>query len=152
MSRRVEKNYAPFFIRIIRALHLDAVRADVLSDAAGFSARDVRGANGIEERSLAVVDVAHDGDDGRAWHLYIIGIGGDQFFELFFRNHVLEWNKGHVIAEPLAEIDCDIIVECLIDRGENAALQQQAHHFLRFNAELFGELFDRRALNQTYRF
>ncbi len=42
------------------------VGADVLRDAAGLAARDVGVADGVEQRRLAVVDVAHDGDDGRA--------------------------------------------------------------------------------------
>src|SRR6185503_12047002 len=44
----------------------DLVGADVLRDAAGFAGCDVGGADGVEQRGLAVVDVAHDGDDGRA--------------------------------------------------------------------------------------
>ena len=48
-----------------RRLHL--VRADVLRDAAGFAAGDVRLADLVEEGRLAVVDVTHDRDDrGRA--------------------------------------------------------------------------------------
>ena len=45
---------------------VDLVGADVLGDAAGFAACDVGGADGVEQRGLAVVDVAHDGDDRRA--------------------------------------------------------------------------------------
>ena len=44
----VEKNNPPFFIRIIRARHFDAVGANVLSNAARFSARYVRRANRVE--------------------------------------------------------------------------------------------------------
>ena len=45
---------------------LDGVRADVLRDAARFAGRDARLANRIHERGLAVIDVAHEGDDRRA--------------------------------------------------------------------------------------
>ena len=89
-----------------------------------------------------MIDVAHYRDDGRAWHLNVIGIGRDQFFELFFGDHVFEGDKRHVIAKPLAEIGRDAIVERLIDRGEDAALQEQAHNFFWLNAKLFCELFD----------
>ena len=41
------------------------IGADVLGDAAGFAARHVGGAQGVEQRGLAVVDVAHDGHDRR---------------------------------------------------------------------------------------
>ena len=43
-------------------LHL--VGADVLRDAAGFAGGNIGFANGVEQRSLAVIDVAHDGDHG----------------------------------------------------------------------------------------
>ncbi len=37
----------------------------MLGDAAGFAAHHVGGADRVEQRGLAVVDVAHDGDDRR---------------------------------------------------------------------------------------
>ena len=42
------------------------IGADMLGDAAGFSGRHFGLADGIEQRGLAVVDMAHDGDDRRA--------------------------------------------------------------------------------------
>ena len=44
----------------------DLIGADVLGDAAGFAGDDVGLADGVEQRGLAVVDVAHDGHDRRA--------------------------------------------------------------------------------------
>jgi hypothetical protein len=44
------------------------VRADVLRDAARLAGDHVGLADVVEERRLAVVDVAHDGDHGRARH------------------------------------------------------------------------------------
>ena len=44
----------------------DVVGADVLRDAAGLAGDDVRLADVVEERRLAVVDVAHDRDDRAA--------------------------------------------------------------------------------------
>ena len=46
----------------------DVVRADVLRDAAGLAGDDVRLADVVEQRRLAVVDVAHDRDDRRTRH------------------------------------------------------------------------------------
>ena len=43
----------------------DLVGADMLRDAAGFARNHIGVANCVEQRSLAVIDVAHDGDDGR---------------------------------------------------------------------------------------
>ena len=43
----------------------DVIGADVLRDAARFAAGHARAANGVEQRRLAVVDVAHHRDDRR---------------------------------------------------------------------------------------
>ena len=48
------------------AVVVDLIGADVLGDAAGFAGHDIGMADGVEQRGLAVVDVAHDGDHGRA--------------------------------------------------------------------------------------
>jgi hypothetical protein len=45
---------------------VDVVRADVLGDAARLAGRHRRLADRVEQRGLAVVDVAHHGDHGRA--------------------------------------------------------------------------------------
>ena len=60
---------------------LDLIGADVLGDAAGLAGDDVGLADGVEQRGLAVVDVAHDGDDRRARHeiAAVVGVGlGEQ--------------------------------------------------------------------------
>ena len=44
---------------------LDLVGADALGDATRLARRDPRLADGVEDRGLAVVDVAEDGDDRR---------------------------------------------------------------------------------------
>ena len=44
----------------------DLVGADVLGDAAGFARHHIGVADRVEQRGLAVIDMAHDGDDGRA--------------------------------------------------------------------------------------
>ena len=43
----------------------DLIGADMLGDAAGFAGDDIGMADRIEQRGLAVIDMAHDGDDGR---------------------------------------------------------------------------------------
>src|SRR5262245_204312 len=54
-----------------RRLYL--VGADMLGDAAGLLRDDVGCADRVEQRGLAVIDMAHDGDHGRAW-LAILGL------------------------------------------------------------------------------
>ena len=48
------------------AVPLHLVGADVLGDAAGLAGDHVRLTDPVEQQRLAVVDVAHDGDDRRA--------------------------------------------------------------------------------------
>ncbi len=68
VAGRVEEDHAA------AVADVDVVRADVLRDAAGLALGDARLADRVEQRGLAVVDVAHDGDDGRA-RLDVLGPG-----------------------------------------------------------------------------
>ena len=62
VARRVEED------DVVAARRRDLVGADVLGDAARLARGDVGVADGVEQRGLAVVDVAHDGDHRRARH------------------------------------------------------------------------------------
>ena len=57
-----------------RRRHL--IGADMLRDAAGLAGDDVGLADRIEQRRLAVIDVAHDGDDGRARREILVHVDG----------------------------------------------------------------------------
>ena len=59
VARGVEEGDRP-------AVVVDLVGADVLGDAAGLALGDLGLAHGVQQRRLAVVDVAHDRDDRRA--------------------------------------------------------------------------------------
>ena len=50
----------------LAAVLLHVIGADVLRDAAGFLLGHIGHADGVEQRRLTVIDVAHDGDHGRA--------------------------------------------------------------------------------------
>ena len=53
------------------AIHGHVVRADVLRDSPRFTRDDIRLADVVEQRRLAVVDVTHDGHDRRSrYHLF----------------------------------------------------------------------------------
>jgi hypothetical protein len=56
------------------AVVVDLVGADVLRDAARLARRDLCLPNGIQQRGLAVVDVPHDRDDGRALDQILVGV------------------------------------------------------------------------------
>ena len=47
------------------AVLLDLIGADMLGDAASLAGDDIGVADGVEQRGLAVIDVAHDGDHRR---------------------------------------------------------------------------------------
>ena len=53
---------------------VDLVGADVLRDAAGLARDDLGLADRVEQRRLAVVDVAHDRDDRRALDEVLVGV------------------------------------------------------------------------------
>ncbi len=62
-------------IRLL-ARQLDVIGADVLGDTAGLAGHDVGLADVIEQRGLAVVDVAHDGHDRRTGHQLLRALFG----------------------------------------------------------------------------
>ncbi len=86
-------------------------------------------------RSLAVIDVAHDGDDGRARLLRVVGVGLDQLLQLLVGDHLLEAEELHVEAEAAAQLLRHLVVERLVERGEDAALEQERLNVLRADAE-----------------
>ncbi len=67
VARRVEERDLP-------AVDVDLVGADVLRDAACLGRDDLRVADRVEQRRLAVVDVAHDRDDRRTRDERLFGI------------------------------------------------------------------------------
>src|SRR3546814_20776893 len=58
------------------ALGLDVVGADVLGNAAGFAGCNLGAADIVQQRRLAVVDVTHTGNDGRARYGFGLGYLG----------------------------------------------------------------------------
>ena len=74
----------------------DLIGTDVLGDAAGFAGDDVRLTNGVEQRGLAVVNVAHDGHDrGAILEVEIIVLGPDEAgFNIGFR--LRAWRYGRI--------------------------------------------------------
>ena len=67
VARRVEERHE---LPVV----MDLVGADVLGDAAGLAGDDLGRADRVQQRRLAVVDVAHDRDDGRARDEILVGV------------------------------------------------------------------------------
>ena len=102
------------------------IRTDVLRDAAGFAFGDARLTNRVEQAGLAVVDVAHHRDDGRA-HDDILGARFGVFLQqLFFKAAHLD-----VGAELARDHHRGVRVERLVDGHHQALHQQLGEHVLR---------------------
>ena len=128
----------------LTSVHIDGVRADMLGDAAGFARGHMRLADVVQQRGLAVVDVAHDGDDGRA---------GLQVFFLIL--HVLlgqgvlgRAGKLHFErdAELAAHKGGGIVIQLAVDVGHDAQQQQLFEDLARGLADALGQVLDRDGL------
>ena len=96
------------------------IGADMLGDAACFLRNDIGRADGVEQRGLAVVDMAHDGDDRRA-RLQILGVilGADEaFLDVGFRD------APHRVAELLGHQLGGVGVDHVVDLMHRAVLHQ----------------------------
>ena len=87
------------------------IGADMLRDASGLAGHHVGLANGIEQRGLAVVDVAHDGDDRRPRLLVLVDIGGsgEAFLDVGLR-HALG-RVAELAHDQLGRVGVDHVVD-----------------------------------------
>ena len=120
---------------------VDLVGADVLGDAAGLAGDDVGLAHGVEQRRLAVVDVAHDRDDRRALDEVLRGV-----LELrLVVDLVGRVDDLDLLVELVGE-DLDRVVgERLGERGHLAQLHQLLDDLGDRHAEVLRDVLDRRA-------
>jgi hypothetical protein len=126
-------------------LHL--VSADVLGDAAGLASRHVGFADGVEQRGLAVIDVAHDGDDGRTGNFQLAGVFGfENLFDGLVGDLFLVADDGGGSAELGGYVLDHLGVEGLVDGDEDAAHEEGGDEVLGADFELFGQVLDADAL------
>ena len=103
-------------------MNLHLVGADVLGDAAGFACRHVGFANGVEQRGLAVIDVAHDGDHGRTRNFELAGVFGfENLFDGLVGDLLFVADDGGGGAELGGDVLHHLGVEGLVDGDEDAA-------------------------------
>ena len=126
---------------ILRPFMLHVIRADVLRDAAGLAARHVGFANGVEQRGLAVIDVAHDGHHRGALQQVLRVLGVFHFLHGFL--FVADGGGGG--AELARQFGGQFRIERLVDGGEDSLVHQLLDHQARLDVELFGKLLDRDA-------
>ena len=120
----------------------DLVGADVLGDASGLAAGDVCGADGVEERGFAVVDVAHDGDDGRTDDLDHAGGVFEEAFDGFVLELLFDGDDGGVGAELAGDVFDQLTFEGLVDGHEDTLHKEGGDEVFAANVELFGEVLD----------
>ena len=114
------------------------IGADVLGDAAGFAARDIGRADGVEQRGLAVVDVAHDGHDRCAPHQRRRIVGGVE-------HAFLDVGLGDAfdgMAEFLGDELGGVGVDHVVDLRHLALLHQQLDDVHRALGHAVGEFLD----------
>ena len=118
------------------AVLLDLVGADVLRDAAGLGGDDIGLPDGVEQRRLAVVDMAHDGDHGRA-RLHRVGRVGRVEQALL---DVGSGDAANAVAELLGNQLRGVRVENVGDLHHRAGLHEQPDHVDRALRHAVGEL------------
>ena len=122
VARRIEE-------RDDAARRLDVVGPDVLRDSPGLSRRDLGAADVVEERSLAMVDVAHDRHHGRA-RLGLHALVGS-LRQVGLR--IFELRRPRLVPHFLDDDHRRLLVEDLVDRGHGAELHQHLDHLGRLD-------------------
>ena len=119
----------------------DLVGADVLGDAAGLAGDDLGFANRVQERGLAVVDVAHDRHHGRALDQVLLGV-----LELGLDVDVVGGVDDLDLLVELVGEDLDrVIGERLGERRHLPERHQLLDHLGHGHAEVLGDVLDGRA-------
>src|SRR5581483_10409933 len=130
----------------------DLIGADVLGDAAGFASGDIdlldrRGADGVEQRGLAVVDVTHDGDDRRADDLDESSGVFQEAFDGLVLELLFDGDNLGVGAELAGDGLDELSIERLVDGDHHAAEEQGSDEVFAADLELLGEILDGNALS-----
>ena len=116
---------------------VDLVGADVLGDAAGLAGSDVRLADGVEQRRLAMVDVTHDGDDRRA-RQQILGVVGLSLVDDLF---LAEGGRLDLVAELVRDQRRRVVIDALVDvDAHHAERPQLLDDLVALDAHLLGQV------------
>ena len=126
---------------IVLPLLVHLVGADVLGDPAGLAGDDLGLADRVEQRGLAVVDVAHDRDDRRAVDEVVVGVVEDGRLGLLLGGA----DDLDLAVERLGEHLNRLVGERLGERRHLAELHQLLDHIGAADAEDLGDLANGRA-------
>ena len=117
---------------------LDVIGANVLGDSACFLRHHVCFSYGVEQFGLAVVNVAHDGDDRRAF-------GAAFFDDVVFPHLAKDVDAAQVDLFDFKAIFVGdnlngVFIKALIDRGHHAERNQFADQFIGVDAQPVGDV------------
>src|SRR6059036_1644700 len=112
---------------------LDLVGADVLRDSPKLLLGDLGLADRVEERGLPVVDVTHDGDDGRA-QLELSGVE-----VLLVEDFTFDGSDLEIDIELVRDELRGRRIEQLVDGRHDAELEQRLDDLARLPSHLLGE-------------
>ena len=119
------------------AVYFLLVGADILRDATGLGIDDARGADSVDEGGLAMVDVAHDGDNRRAL-LQARGVIDDlEFLETGLVHHRLFLEVVVVFQADSAD---GLVIEQLVDGDGLATKEEELDDGGARDVDGFGEL------------
>ena len=133
VARRVDEG------DLLAAFERHPVGADMLGDAARLAGRDIGLAQRVEQRGLAVVDMAHDRDDrgARLQHVGLVGLAAHADLDVGFGD----------AAHPVAEFGDDQLggvgVDRLVDRRHHAHAHQRLDHVGAALGHAVGQFLDR---------
>ncbi|OQA36537.1 MAG: hypothetical protein BWY56_01392 [Acidobacteria bacterium ADurb.Bin340] len=146
VARRVDEDHLAH-VAGVGILHVHVVGADGLGDAAGLAGRHLGGSDRVQQRGLAVVHVAHDGDHGAAGHLVAHGLAGVLGGEL---DILLEGDDVRQVAELPGDVLGQFGIQGLVDGGHDPPVQQLGHHVLGRAVALLGKLLHRDAFGEHH--
>ena len=120
---------------------IDLVGADVLGDAAGLAGGDLGLADGVEQRGLAVVDVAHDRDHGGALDKVLIGVVEDRVRDRL----ILGVNDLDFLAELGGQHLDRLVGQGLRQRLHFPERHELLHHLGHGHVQVLGDVLDGRS-------
>src|SRR5918994_1835253 len=120
---------------------VNLVGADVLRDAAGLAGGHLGLADGVEQRRLAVVDVAHDGHDGGA-RLEVLVVVLERRLRVLL---VRDVDDLDLLVELVREHLDGVVGQRLGQRGHLAQLHQLLDDVGDRDAQVLRDVLDRRA-------
>src|SRR5438093_2060819 len=130
VPRRVDKGKC-------RAIVINAIGADMLSNAPGFARRDTGFANGVHQCCLAMINMAHERDNRWPQLEFLLLLNDrprgcdDHLFNLVdttaFFAALLFQNK----AMAFRDLRSDVWLDCLVNVGENVVIHQLRNELMR---------------------